>query len=459
MKQISFDTILQERTDHLQESNEATHIFESVSEKRNGQGMVEKLPGLIFRKLALMGFDEKDLEHAEELIDSIRRIYDRMGLIDANYHNHAHNLSTAFAMLLLIEDIQDTLSKNMKKSVFVAALMHDFHVREKSFNGKQTAALVEETIRELSDMLGIRGGKYPGKATDNARYTDAKFRAAIEITKRVLQNFLGNIDEKTYRIIMALIRRTDFASDTDSPSPSYRETASEIRSGIIDSRLREQESKGAVNEVQLTKLSVDVEVAFERNIFSLLAAAREHVNRKKTAEIETNRKWAVRRKAIETAYLRSLLFLSRIAPDVVPIVHTLACRLEKGADQAGFYWMSSPEMIEDTVLPGLDKEMPFSVTDASTYLFFFKNELLPRKVIEILALLPNRYKTNFLTVMRHFSKLSTQAGWKIRWSDKTFVYKQALLSSERHWRDREYGIAAAFGLKSRGSETLRTCTA
>lgn len=444
MKQLWLTTDSKKASDHLPSAERAGRnpVFTYLSDPVNGRGMLELLPNLIAEKLRLMGFDDSELANANEMIESLRRIYDRMDLTSKNYHNHTHNLCVTYAMLLLMTDIQEKLSVDIKKAVFVAALLHDFHIREKAFNGKQTAALVEETVRQISDLLGVRDRTYPGKAIGNARYLSRSFSEPVGKLKRAARGLVNGNDEMTYRIIVALIRRTDFASNVDAPSPRAQASASEIRSRMINSRLHKFGIKGTIYEIQLMKLLTEVEEAYENTILG------------STTEIDRDGIWASRRKAIETTYIQSLMEVSRINPDIVPVVHSLACRLEKGADQAGFYWMSSAKMIEESILPGLNKEVPIPVTSAGTYPFFFKNELLTWDVIDMIALLPAQYKSNFLEVMRYFSELSSQEGRRVPQSEKTGEFRYALLASEAHWRTQESDIAAAFGLGNKKKNLL-----
>ena len=154
-------------------------------------------------------------------------------------------------------------------------------------------------------------------------------------------------------------------------------------------------------------------------------------------------------------YIRSLLNISKLDPEAVPVVHGLACRLAKGADQAGFYWMSSVQMIKESILPGLANEVPVPVNNEGTYPFFFKKELLTWDVIDMIAILPVRYRLSFLRVMRHFSALSSQAGRQIQWSEKTMDFKYEMSTSEFHWRKLESDIISAFGFKKKAHYRTR----
>ena len=380
-------------------------------------------------------------------------IYAQMGLINQNYHNHAHNLCATYAMLLLVKDLARFLSLKMKKGAFVAALLHDFHIRARVFQGRQSAPLVEETISQISDLFGIPDRLYQKGATSNTRYSDPAYRVCIDRAKQALRGLAGHDNESLFKFVVAMIRRTDFPSDIAPASPKIKYIASEIRSKLIDSPLNVLEAEDTVSEIQLLNIAFRVERAFNRNVFDKIVLDCRDGDSNSISRNRKDRIWALRRKSIEIAYIYSLIDINRIDPSAVSLVHKMACLFEKGADQSSYYWLSSPELIKASIITGLDRESPFPVTKAGSYPFFFKNELLTPDVIKFLSILPMPYKKNFLRVMRHFSVESRKAGEKMRWSEEPLVTKKALLASEKHWLKWESAVATVFGFE-RGAKGL-----
>ncbi len=125
----------------------ANHIYESME-----QGL-KVLPIAVEIKLQALGLDTAEINQAKEVLVQVAKLYNQMGLSVEHYHNHVHNLITVFGMLRKIE-ILNLDSKDYKKVAFLAALFHDFHLREKIEKRKGTPAYVEETIRQIADLIG-----------------------------------------------------------------------------------------------------------------------------------------------------------------------------------------------------------------------------------------------------------------------------------------------------------------
>lgn len=231
-------------------------VFESMDQMLGG--LEQQLPD----KLKKIGLSERDVGIAKQCMDLVSKMYKNMDLLTKNYHNHVHNLGVTYAMLLLTEGF-DVTEEDIK-TVFIAALFHDFHCRISidPGTGNGTPAFVEETLRQLSDILEIEA--YPGAAVDDARYA-GKGSIINDETKKALkkaiQEFLGG-EEKTKKLfdyITVMIRRTDFASGIQ-PQESYKQLAYEIRR-MMDVKIGQYQS---IQDV------IDIAASEYRKVYSKL---------------------------------------------------------------------------------------------------------------------------------------------------------------------------------------------
>jgi len=365
-------------------------IYDSLEQMR------DVLPDAILKKMQQLGFSDNEKKLADRLLKEMNEIYKNMGLVGRHYHNSEHNLGVLYTMLLLVDNFKEVSSSRDKKAVFVAALLHDFHFRIPiNDRGKGTAAYVEETINQIADLLGIK--RYPGPVVGNARYekVDEKLKAELS---RTLQEFLGGKEEieLLFPAITAMIRRTDFPSDVAPAPPQKMEDARNVRL-LIDKELSAADYKDLARVIALLKKEYD---KIFRSIEDDEGLSSEQ---KQIAKI-----WVERQRGIEADYLKSL---EKAGPDNFALIHRLSLFLE-AADKASFYVLSSPEMAEKVVVPGLGVEVD-SISPSGSYPFFFKSELLTPETLSILRFLPELYKRNFVDLVGAFAKISTEAAKNI----------------------------------------------
>lgn len=203
------------------------------------------LPGRIKRLLENYGFSREEIENAIKLIDLIRTKYEEIGLSTQYYHNHLHTLVvTHNALLLASQGRYKEIIKNKTdiKILFLSALLHDFHIREAGIPAK-----VDETIRQLRDILGLQLTIGPPTETKYKDIIDEKFKNDI---KNFVQKFLGDEVDlvETFKEIEAIIRRTDFPFEGNEENISkYKISLNKIdvnRQMIID-KLGVMLAKGA----------------------------------------------------------------------------------------------------------------------------------------------------------------------------------------------------------------------
>lgn len=393
--------------------------------------MLEGLTSEIPEKLKERGLNDNDIETARELLHLVEEVYTSMGLLKENYHNHVHNLVATYTMLLFTEDLE--MSNEDIKATYIAALFHDFHVRDKvdSNTGNGTPAFVEETLRQLADILGIE--KYPGPAVNNARYAgkDSRIdRKTKDALKGAVVKFLGTevTTAKLYPYIAAMIRRTDFSSDVAPPHQTYKQKASIIRS-MMNKAIDEGTEIGIVtNMVESEYIKAYEALEKDADI--------------KSDQIENSRIWLDRQKGIEISYLEAL---AQIKPQGRLLFHALSHRLEKGSDQAGFYYLATPQMVEKEIIVGLNKEIPM-VNAPGSYPFFFNAELLIPSVLIVLSALPDEYKDTFCNVMGYFANLSSNVGKSM---DSSIPVKELFENAEKDWQAKEEKIAYLLGASRR----------
>ena len=372
---------------------------------------------------------QTELESAEKLIDLIGQVYEKMGLSVENYHNQAHNLAVTFGMMILVkssaQEVQDV------KVAFLAAILHDFHLRTKirlneKNEEKGTAALVEETMKQIDYLLSILNENVPIKEFIHLSNQEFKildkqatflvhFQTLIRSFLRV--NVLQDINP-TLQEIKTMIFRTDFPSNVSPADPD-----SGVKQKTI--KLREQINESIVvnawdpslalllMNLEHTKIFIFIENWGSKKLLDLKATLDSEKNYEKIIQInnaiaslpknvENTKIWVERQFQIEKNYLESL---AKIYPERRQWVHVMANQLEKGADQSSYYWVGSISMILE-IIKGLGKELPFPVSEASSYPFFFYPELLRDPVYRILKNLPQEYKENFFSVLEHFASKS-----------------------------------------------------
>ena len=397
-------------------------VFESMDQML--RGLEQQLPD----KLKKIGLSERDVGIAKQCMDLVSKMYKNMDLLTKNYHNHVHNLGVTYAMLLLTEGF-DVTEEDIK-TVFIAALFHDFHCRISidPGTGNGTPAFVEETLRQLSDILEIEA--YPGAAVDDARYA-GKGSIINDETKKALkkaiQEFLGG-EEKTKKLfdyITVMIRRTDFASGIQ-PQESYKQLAYEIRR-MMDVKIGQYQS---IQDV------IDIAASEYRKVYSKLESDKAISGQNR----ENTEKWLERQKGIEISYLRALKKIGTTEKRL--LFHEFANRLERGADQAGFYFLCSSAMVEGEVTKGLHVEIP-AVTAPGAYPFFFNTNLLVPEVLKALGTLPDTYKDNFCRVMRYYSSLSRKAGEVM---PDSVPVRPLFLDAEDDWNKKFAKVAYILGI-------------
>ena len=397
-------------------------VFESMDQMLGG--LEQQLPD----KLKKIGLSERDVGIAKQCMDLVSKMYKNMDLLTKNYHNHVHNLGVTYAMLLLTEGF-DVTEEDIK-TVFIAALFHDFHCRISidPGTGNGTPAFVEETLRQLSDILEIEA--YPGAAVDDARYA-GKGSIINDETKKALkkaiQEFLGG-EEKTKKLfdyITVMIRRTDFASGIQ-PQESYKQLAYEIRR-MMDVKIGQYQS---IQDV------IDIAASEYRKVYSKLESDKAISGQNR----ENTEKWLERQKGIEISYLRALKKIGTTEKRL--LFHEFANRLERGADQAGFYFLCSSAMVEGEVTKGLHVEIP-AVTAPGAYPFFFNTNLLVPEVLKALGTLPDTYKDNFCRVMRYYSSLSRKAGEVM---PDSVPVRPLFLDAEDDWNKKFAKVAYILGI-------------
>lgn len=217
-----------------------------------------------------------------------------------------------------------------------------------------------------------------------------------------------------------MIRRTDFAAPVDVPAKILKATK-QIRDRIIDKVLAFTINTGPVSADTITCIRKKVSDIYKQILLSAAGYKEQH-------HIE---ECATRKLEIELAYLDALGRVSKMHPELTRLGHKLSALLEKGADKAGFYWMSTPSCISAYVLPGLDSEVSFPVAESSTYL---------------IGSLPAEYKRNFMRVMDEFAIRCTAEARRNPSIKPKGELVNALLGAQRDWQIRAERIGIYFGL-------------
>ncbi len=143
------------------------------------------------------GMEEQD--EVKALMAEVEKIYRKMGLLTENYHNHLHNMSVTYGALLMTAKAGLIKNKEDLLVTFLAALFHDFHVREtepKEHGQPASAAYVHETLGvpgsdkggQLRDLFGIEGSSYKEPAPEVS--ANAIYKTVTEENKTVIRNAL-----------------------------------------------------------------------------------------------------------------------------------------------------------------------------------------------------------------------------------------------------------------------------
>ena len=396
---------------------EETPVYNGLSNMLVGLG-TDGIPEQLWRA----GIEsEEEVALAMEIMAAMNNVYTDMGtpegvdLTVEHYHNHVHNLGVTNAMLLLA---RGESARDVKLS-FMAAMLHDFHVRAALKDEVGTPASVEETMRQVAEMLGIAGYDAP----QEERYGEMAGR--IEGLKIALNSFInvsfpGENREDIFNEVGVMIRRTDYASGIAAPEASYKEQAVQTRRSI-DQRIS---ADGTLSDQDID--------AYMGELNARYAALRRDVESNKTEKGEawagTQNAWLDRQQGIEVAHFEALKKVRNA--DQRAKLHDLGFKLEKGADQSSFYWAVTPETVDTEVVVGLNKELPM-VSAAGTYPFFLKPELNDDPgVMKVLNTLDSRYKANFIDVNEFFaarSMLNDEAGeWKKQWANEESSLQLAL---------------------------------
>ncbi|MFQ3676225.1 MAG: hypothetical protein SNJ64_06780, partial [Endomicrobiia bacterium] len=201
------------------------------------------LPRRIKNLLLEFGFTKEEIRVAMSLIGLIRTKYKKINLSTDYYHNHLHTLVVTHNALLLARqsgysDLRDI------KILFLSALLHDFHIREAG-----TPAKVDETIRQLRDILGL---PLTTGSPEEKKYGEMISEGDKEKMLSVVRNFLGlsarDSLEPVFVEIEAIIRRTDFPFEKNNDNINkYKNSLRNVienRRNLID-RIGVMIAKGA----------------------------------------------------------------------------------------------------------------------------------------------------------------------------------------------------------------------
>ncbi len=416
-------------------------IFESRAQMR--QGLLKRfIPEALTQ---LKGFERGRDGLAKELLGLVDGIYRDMGDKDEvpdgapslqDYHGEWHNLDTAYIMLRLLQQLG--LSGGDSAIGFIAALLHDFHVRPLiDAQGKATASDVKTTVRQLMDLFGITEYVLPDEEmrqgfTPDDTYTKFVTESRKTEARRLFAALFG--EEKiisAFKEIAAMIRRSDYPSDAPLPavprSGEYKEDARQIRKNI------EQRLKNDTSDSALDGLVEETKKAF----FDLRGKinAEESFKDKKAQAVQ----WYERVETIETAYLAAL---RQVAVGRRQLIHDLAVFLEKVADQAGFYVLGEAAMVERDVVGGLSKENGL-VSAWGTFPYFILEELLVDWVLERMERLPAGYKINFIRNTDHFANRTQEHAAALKDNDPL---KPGLQASVEKWSAIRNSVIKQLGL-------------
>jgi len=302
----------------------------------------------------------------EAVCDDMRMIYDTMGLMDKNYHNHLHNLAVPYFAAQLAHP-----KTAQKKTVLaIAGLLHDFDIRPASkLNDRGVARGVAPTVRNTIDVLRNMqklsdadfqdyAGSLVEKMTVSRDEKQATIKAIVSLRANLddlIEKGRGNLSrEEMYIIVRAIIRRSDFPSDVVKPNAAS-EAFRKFSGAPTSARAEIQKAVG--NKTALQKAIHDAKKARNDILAEVGAESVEGVYFARTMNIEIDNAEA----------------LLEVPSHARVWVNDMGLDLEM-ADQMSFYVLSSTEAVKQ-VVEGLSGEQDF-ISVEGTYPGFFKQFLL-----------------------------------------------------------------------------------
>lgn len=366
---------------------------------KSKDAMLKLLPGLIASELEKTKLlTSNEIQMVKNFIDTNKEIYKALELLNYNYHDLSHSLAVAFAQLLLIRGEKNLTARDVKVS-FLAALLHDFHIRERNKDGDLetgTPAYAPETIRQLKRILGLETGD-PQERRFLQFLDEDKARTDPLLKKfaQQIREFIGEKDfDDAFNEIEAMIWRTHNAFDVPFAKGDYVAKAKTIRRFFIEGKIKQTEPADLERIVirEFERLAQDVDLNGTLTV----------------SDRDISKTWLVRQRNVELAYLHALVKVKRSRQ---VRINNLANILENGSDKSGNTFLTDPELMRSEILPGLIREKP-GVTINGTYSGFLKNEVLTDENLRILSRLPTKYKRNLMRQVRFFAALSSSQDLK-----------------------------------------------
>lgn len=339
-----------------------------------------------------------EINIAMDLIENHRVIYEALGLLNYNYHDFVHSLVVTKVMMLNLQAGQKVTARDWKVG-FLAALLHDFHIRSKDKENptqrtkKQgTVAYVPETIRQIKGLLNMQNvDALPEEHLFETLLNDPDHGPVLQQLAENIRTFLGEDFDGMIHEVLALLLRTHNAYNVAPAPVEYLKKGKAIRA-TIETEINKKDVK-----------TTDIEKYVKREYKKILAEV------KANDEMDTNEKnitetWLKQQEIVELAYLEELNKVEKIRRIEN---NQWAVILEKVADKGGNYLVDSPEMIENEIMPGLMGEIP--ITLKGNYKGFIKNELLNEEVLQFISRLPVETKRLFLHNVGHFAAIDGES--------------------------------------------------
>lgn len=357
----------------------------------NKAAVLEKGPGQIRAILEAQGILEpEDITLMMNLIENHRKTYESLGLANYNYHDFVHSLIVTQVMILNLQADQKATVRDWKVG-FVAALLHDFHIRDKDKdNTKQgTIAYVPETIRQIKRLLNIANGDaLPQEYLFEIFLKDPVQGPVLQQLAGNIRSLLGEDFDGMMHEVLALILRTHNAYNVAPAPVEYLKKGKAIRARF--------ETKINAGDIKMT----DIEKYVKREYKNMLAEVNAE-NEMSTNEKNIAKTWLEQQQIVELAYLKES---NQVEKSRRIENNRWANILEKVADKGGNYLIDSPEMIENEIIPGLNGEVPV-ITLKGNYKGFIKNELLNEEVLQFISRLPVETKRLFMHNVGHFAAI------------------------------------------------------
>ncbi|MBU0762025.1 MAG: hypothetical protein KKD39_03285, partial [Candidatus Altiarchaeota archaeon] len=377
----------------------AEHVGPFSSQKQAVDVLKQKIPEL----LNIAGLGDKEVTATRDLMDMIETWHEEMGLVDTFYHNYAHALTVAYGSLITAMKTPGLITSDRDvKVVFLAGLLHDFHLRE---------TLVSESgeaeIQRLLDTA-IQGGFRKMEAEG---VTLEVFRRILEdkdIAAAVKFEFLGVNPGETAReaYVHETLRQLkellgpemwpDLACEIGAPNESkFEALVSDERKERFRSIVTAFLGDEAVDELR------DVAVGILATDFAYDTESR---------------------KTILAQYERTL---ETVREERKEKVDQLA-QIVKVTDLFMATWLYNPETVaEEIIASGLQREV-LSVgygPENNFADFYYPILILDGGFLEYIARLPERYRKNFLATMEHFVSISSSPEAQRKWdSEKQKVH-------------------------------------